>query len=105
MTLFSATATTSTIFISTPSLGRWRRLTGRKARKRRPIHAANLPLAHDLGAERFIEGDRRRIPVEHRPFEARVAVVDAGARQLLHQGLADTAAAEFGPNEHVLEID
>src|SRR6185503_17799691 len=77
----------------------------RKLGQRRTAHAADLPLTFDLGADRLIEGDRRRVPVEHRPLEARIAVVDAGARKMPHQGLADAAAAEVRLDEDVLEID
>ena len=100
ITPFSATAATSTICIS-----RAPPRVPRERCKRLAAQAADGPVVHHLGAERLVESDRRRIPVEHRPFEARLALLDAALRQLRHQRLADAAAAECRPHEQILEID
>src|SRR5690242_5168010 len=56
-------------------------------------------------AERLVEFDRGGVPVEHRPLQARPAVLDAGARKVSEQRLADAVAAELRAHEQVFEID
>ena len=56
-------------------------------------------------AERFIEFDRRRVPVQHGPLQTRPAVSDAFLCQMNQQRLADTLAAQRRTDEQVFEID
>src|SRR5690606_10532248 len=55
--------------------------------------------------ETFIEADRGRVPVEHRPFEPRAITLDAKLGEMRKQRLAEPRAARFGADEQILEIE
>src|SRR5690349_7112111 len=63
------------------------------------------PLVHGDGAGGLVEVDRRGVPVEHRPLEARVAALDADLGQGAQQLLAQAGAAVRGLHVEVLEVD
>src|SRR5690348_11588926 len=78
---------------------------GRQSLQRVTRDTADRPLVLELGADRFVEIDRGRIPVQHRPFEARPALADAAARKMRHQGLADAFVTEGRAHEDIFQID
>ncbi len=77
----------------------------RQPRERIVADAHDGPFIQQDAAERFVEFDRRRVPVEHRPLQARPAVLDAFACKMNHQRLADALAAMLRPHEQVFEIN
>src|SRR6185437_23481 len=107
MTPFSPTAATSTIFIirlrAATSMCRFR-LVG-ETLQGLPTQTTNSPLVHNLRADRCVECNGWRIPVEHGPFEACVTALDAMLRQPRKQRFADAAAAKRRPHEHVFQIE
>src|SRR5690348_11652283 len=107
MTPFSPTAATSTIFIirlrAAISICRFR-LAG-EILQGLPAHTADSPFVHDLCADRFVECNSRRVPIEHRPFKARVTVRGAMLGESRQQRLADAAAAKRRPYEKVFKIE
>lgn len=57
-----------------------------------------------FGAQRLVKLDRRRVPVEHRPFIAPAAAFDGDLRDPRDELLAEALAAERGGDVQVFEI-
>src|SRR5258705_936974 len=77
----------------------------RQLPERLPGHPEGRPVVERLRAEPFVELDRRRIPVEHRPFESPAAALDGDARERREQLPADPEPPELGLDEQILEIE
>ena len=71
--------------------------------KRFPIEPMHRPLAERLGLKRSIEAERRLIPVEHIPFEARVSTLYGELGERREERLADALATTLGQHEEVFE--
>src|SRR5215472_2122861 len=71
-------------------------------RAAQPLHG---PLAHRLGADRAVEADRGRVPVQHPPLEPAVPATHADGCELSQQGLADPTPAHHRRDVQVFEID
>ena len=67
--------------------------------------AKRNPILERHRAETFVELDRRRVPVEHRPFEASASALLRQAGEMCEQRLADSAAAHLRIDEKIFEID
>src|SRR6266545_3945965 len=78
---------------------------GGEPAQRLPRHASEDPVATEPGAERFVELDRRRVPVEHGPLHAAAAALAGQGGQRSEQGPARAAAALVGPDEEILEVE
>src|SRR5262249_6809504 len=82
------------------------RLPGfREAREIVRGHAHQLPLGHELRAERLVEADRGLVPVEHAPLQAPAAAFDRELREASEQRLADAVPALGRLDEEILEIE
>src|SRR5450759_2448149 len=77
---------------------RGKRLEGRAG------HTADPPFGKDLCAEQLIEPDRRRIPIQYRPFEPPATALDRKPRKVDQEGTPVTAAAKGRPHKQILEI-
>ena len=66
--------------------------------------ATDAPLVEHMRAHAAIEGDRRLVPVEHRPFQAATLPALGDRRNVREQLLADATAAPLGHDEQILEI-
>src|SRR6266851_373791 len=76
-----------------------------KRYQRRTADPARGPIVHQDRAERFVEFDRRRVPVQHRPLQPRPAIRHALPGKMYQQCLADTLAAVRRTHEQVFQID
>src|SRR5262245_16893118 len=64
----------------------------------------DAPLVEHVRAHPSIEGDRRLVPVEHRPLHATTLPALGDRRDVREQLLADAFAPPLGHHEQVLEI-
>src|SRR6185437_413707 len=63
----------------------------------------DVPSAHALGAEAFVEIDGGLVPVEHRPFDFVAARFHGLLGKMGDERFAITASTEFGTNEQVFK--
>src|SRR5690349_19663437 len=67
--------------------------------------ATDPPLRHHCRTEALVEIDRRLVPVEHGPLEARAVALDCERSDPLQQRLADAASPHVLVHEQVFEPD
>src|SRR5260370_41032396 len=68
-------------------------------------HPEDRPLVEWPRAQAFVELDRGRIPVEHRPFEAPAAALHRNPRELSKQLAADAQPPELGLDEEIFQVE
>ena len=61
-------------------------------------------VVHRHGPQRVIEADRGSIPLEQRPFDAAMVMLDGVGCQCLHERLAASGPTGFGTHVEVLEV-
>src|SRR5512138_1787247 len=63
------------------------------------------PVVERIGADSFIEIDRKLIPVEHCPFESSAIAIYGNSRKLREQSKPNTMTPRFRFHEKIFEVN